>query len=58
MNLRNISIKQKLNLTVMLTTAGALLLALSLFVARDMVIARNNMSQDLSITASYFPAQK
>src|SRR6188508_78038 len=47
--LRNLSIKRKLNVIVMITTTAALLLAFTAFVTYDTLAARKKMIRDLSM---------
>jgi two-component system sensor histidine kinase/response regulator len=47
--LQNLSIKQKLNFIVVLTTTVALLLAFGAFLVYDLVAAREKIAQDLAI---------
>jgi hypothetical protein len=50
--LRNISIKRKLNLIVMATTTAALFLAFGAFVVYDSVSARKELVRDLSMMSN------
>jgi len=52
----NLSIKQKLNLIVMVTTCVALLFAFAALLAYDVVATRSKMSRDVSIMADMIAA--
>src|SRR6185436_14173617 len=49
LQMRNLSIRRKLNVIVMITTTAALLLAFTAFVTYDTVAARKKLVRDLSM---------
>ena len=56
MHVRDLSLKRKVMLIVMLTSSIALLLASAGFLAYDMTVFRNRMSQDLLAQAEIIGA--